>query len=67
MLRVVFQDMPARNRFEQFLDDNSFFSHLLLRVPSNPNVVTECLALYASEDSARVTDIDLTHELSSLH
>lgn len=66
MLRLVFQDVPSRDRFEQFLDGNSFFSHLLLRVPSNPNVVTESLALYVSEDSAGVTDIDLTHDLPSL-
>ena len=53
MLRVVFQDVPSRNRFEQFPDHNPFFSHLLLRVSSNPNVVTECLALYVSEDRRR--------------
>lgn len=62
MLRVVFQDAPSRNRFEQFIEGNSFFGHLLLRVPSNPKVLTESLALYASENSTRITDIDLIHD-----
>lgn len=62
MLRVVFQDAPSRNRFEQFIEGNSFFGHLLLCVPSNPNVLTESLTLYASENSIRITDIDLIHD-----
>ena len=66
MLRVVFQDTPSRNRFEQFIEGNSFFGHLLLRMPGNPKVLTESLALYASENSTRIADIDLIHDTPSL-
>ena len=63
MLRIVFQDLPCSNGFKNLIEHDVIFSHFLLSMLGDANVLYVSLSTYLLQHDLWSSDIYLTRHL----